>query len=320
MIRTLQQQQCASAMSIVSSASASASGLALKRRARGGRRYRGGGIAAEIAATRVNAQCATDLDLPPRLEAIVNAFQMVPDPMQRYKQLLYYADKLPPLGAEHQTDANKVKGCVSQVWVLVTLSDDGTVELKAESDSALTKGLAALLVEGLTGATPEEVMDVEAEFIEELGLKQSLTPSRNNGFLNMLKLIQSKCAVLDAAQAAASGGGSNSCDRQEVTTTTTTRGGDELSVRDSMVSKIEAALSPTELVVVDESDKHAGHAGSPGGGETHFRLEIISDAFEGATPVKRHRMVYELLDAEFARSLHALSLVTKTSEEAKASN
>jgi sulfur transfer protein SufE len=72
--------------------------------------------------------------------------------MARYKQLLFYASKLQPLAAELHTAENKVEGCVSQVWVYPTLTD-GKVYFQADSDSQLTKGLAALLVEGLSGAT-----------------------------------------------------------------------------------------------------------------------------------------------------------------------
>lgn len=140
-------------------------------------------------------------DLPGSLRRIVGAFQMVPDPMQRYKQLLFFASKLKPLAPEAHVEENRVKGCVSQVWVLPEIRDDGLVYFQADSDSQLTKGLAALLVEGLSGCTPQEVLSVSPDFIEMLGLKQSLTPSRNNGFLNMLKMMQKKTLELLVLQA-----------------------------------------------------------------------------------------------------------------------
>ena len=96
-------------------------------------------------------------------------------------------------------DENKVPGCVSQVWVVPRIEDD-KVYFVADSDSQLTKGLAALLVEGLSGATPKEIMAVEPDFVELLGLGQSLTPSRTNGFMNMLRLMQKK--TLEAFMAA----------------------------------------------------------------------------------------------------------------------
>jgi len=137
-------------------------------------------------------------DLPASLKKIVMSFQMVPDPMMRYKQLLYFAKKLKPLPEELHTPENKVEGCVSQVWVYPTL-EEGKVYFQADSDSQLTKGLAALLVEGLSGATPEEILKVTPDFVQMLGLAQSLTPSRNNGFVNMLLLMQKKTLHLYAA-------------------------------------------------------------------------------------------------------------------------
>eukprot|EP00899_Mesostigma_viride_P013291 jgi/Mesvir1/21963/Mv08202-RA.1 len=134
-------------------------------------------------------------DLPEALQAIVRGFQMVPDPMERYKQLLFYASKLPPMPDEDHVEENKVKGCVSQVWVKPRM-EDGKVYFTADSDSQLTKGLAALLVKGFSGAKPEEIVRVTPDFIQMLGLKQSLSPSRSNGFLNMLKLMQKKTVEL----------------------------------------------------------------------------------------------------------------------------
>ena len=95
---------------------------------------------------------ATASAMPDGLQKIVMAFKMVPDPMQRYKQLLYFAQKLPELPGEARVDDNKVPGCVSQVWVVAELRDDGLMYYAADSDSQLTKGLAALLVEGLSGS------------------------------------------------------------------------------------------------------------------------------------------------------------------------
>lgn len=137
-------------------------------------------------------------ELPANLKKIVMAFKMVPDPMARYKQLLYFAKKLKSMPMELQIPENKVEGCVSQVWVYPTM-EDGKLYFQAHSDSALTKGLAALLVEGLSGSSPKEILQLSPDFIEMLGLKQSLTPSRSNGFLNMLRLMQKKTLELVVA-------------------------------------------------------------------------------------------------------------------------
>ena len=81
--------------------------------------------------------------------------------------------------------------------------------------------------------------------------------------------------------------------------------------------KLETALSPTSLLVEDESAKHAGHAGAREGGETHFRVRIVSQSFAGLSRVERQRKVYAAVAEELAERVHALSLITLTPEEAK---
>lgn len=87
----------------------------------------------------------------------------------------------------------------------------------------------------------------------------------------------------------------------------------------SMRRKLESALKPVVLNIVDESHKHAGHSGNPSGdpsAETHFRVEIVSPEFEGKRLVQRHQLVYTLLDDELKAGVHALSMDTKTPTEA----
>mmetsp|Transcript_5432 Transcript_5432/g.21236 ORF Transcript_5432/g.21236 Transcript_5432/m.21236 type:complete len:136 (-) Transcript_5432:582-989(-) len=115
----------------------------------------------------------------------------VPDPMLRYKQLLFLAKKLPPLSKDKRVEANKVPGCTSQVWISVEIIDERVI-INADSDSQLTKGLAALIVEGLSGGSKQTILDVPPTFIESFGLNQSLTPSRTSGFLNMLQVVKDK--------------------------------------------------------------------------------------------------------------------------------
>lgn len=82
-------------------------------------------------------------------------------------------------------------------------------------------------------------------------------------------------------------------------------------------SKLEAALLPTSLLIEDESAKHAGHAGAREGGETHFRIHIVSQSFAGLSRVERQRRVYAAVAEELAERVHALSLVTLTPDEVK---
>jgi len=269
-------------------------------------------------ATRASATDA----LPAPLAKIVQAFQMVPDPMARYKQLLFYATRLKPLAKDLQVEENKVQGCVSQVWVVATLGEGDVVTFEAESDSQLTKGLAALLVEGLSGCTVQEVVRVQPEFVEQLGLKQSLTPSRNNGFLNMLKKMQQQAlAVYAEAQAGVGASGEGESSGGGVEAEAEEEFDEGAPVASAMRRKLRAALEPVAaLEIEDQSHQHAGHGGSKGlrSTETHFAVAVVSPKFEGVPAVRRHQMVYKALAQELKEGVHALSLSTKTPAEADA--
>ncbi|CAN1170931.1 SufE-like protein 1, chloroplastic/mitochondrial [Linum perenne] len=286
-------------------------------------------------------------ELPPKLQEIVKLFQSVQEPKAKYEQLLFYGKNLKPLDAEFKTKENKVQGCVSQVWVRAYLDDERNVLFDADSDSVLTKGLAALLVQGLSGRPVEEIVRVSPDFAVLLGLNQSLTPSRNNGFLNMLKLMQKKAIELyvmaekgiESAQSSnldeLSGDAGNVQTNGDVQSDNLVINGvdndSELNVNanakesesDGLGSrgmrikeKLEEELKPVELEVEDVSYQHAGHAGVRGSdGETHFNVKVVSKEFEGKSLVKRHRLIYGLLQEELQSGLHALSIVAKTPAE-----
>jgi len=129
--------------------------------------------------------------LPPALAKIVQRFQRASDPKRRYEQLIWYGQKLTDFPETGKVPENKVPGCVSQVYITAAL-DDGKVVYQGDSDSQLTKGLVGLLVEGLNGLTPTEIVQLTPDFIQETGLNVSLTPSRANGFYNIFKTMQKK--------------------------------------------------------------------------------------------------------------------------------
>ncbi|XP_022877738.1 sufE-like protein 1, chloroplastic/mitochondrial [Olea europaea var. sylvestris] len=279
-------------------------------------------------------------ELPPKLQEIIKLFQAVQEPKAKYEQLLFYGRNLKPLETQYKTIENKVQGCVSQVWVRAYLDSDKNVIFEADSDSVLTKGLAALLVQGLSGRPVEEILRVSPDFAVLLGLQQSLTPSRNNGFLNMLKLMQKKALQLyvesekggnsinDLAEDNQVGNsdlrlkndggiGKSNVKESPSALESSVGNGSELGNRGTRIKeRLEKELRPIELEVEDISYQHAGHAGVKGSnGETHFNVKVVSEEFEGKSLVKRHRFIYSLLQDELQNGLHALSIVAKTPSE-----
>ena len=133
-----------------------------------------------------------------KLDQIVERLKGTADPKRRYEYVLWLAKKLEPLPEEFRNDAFKVKGCVSQVYVVGQLVE-GKLHWQGDSDAAITKGLLALLIEGLEGLEPAAAANIDPGFLSETGLQASLTPSRANGFLNILKMMQAQAQALAAA-------------------------------------------------------------------------------------------------------------------------
>ncbi|MEM9771347.1 MAG: SufE family protein [Cyanobacteria bacterium P01_D01_bin.73] len=131
--------------------------------------------------------------LPASLDRLVQKFARVRDPKQGYELLLFLAKTLPAIEDGDRIEANKVQGCVSQVFINAELRD-GAVYYRGDSDSQLTKGLAALLIQGLSGLEPKAITDLEPDFIKQTKLNVSLTPSRANGFYNIFKMMQGRAA------------------------------------------------------------------------------------------------------------------------------
>ena len=129
------------------------------------------------------------------LDRLADRLSGTPEPRKRYEYVLWLAKKLPVMPAELQTEDLKVQGCVSQVFIHAALQNN-QVCWQGESDALITKGLLALLIKGMSNLTPDQVLAVNPDFIAATGLQASLTPSRANGFLNILRAMQSQAHAL----------------------------------------------------------------------------------------------------------------------------
>jgi len=126
-----------------------------------------------------------------RLNNLVDKLKNSEDPKRKYEYILWLGKKLEEPDSNILVPENKVKGCVSEVFVKASIHE-GRVYWQGYSDALITKGLLAFLINGLNELTPKEVVKINKKFLEETGLKASLTPSRSNGFLNILLKMQSQ--------------------------------------------------------------------------------------------------------------------------------
>jgi cysteine desulfuration protein SufE len=120
---------------------------------------------------------------------IIEEFSVYTDWMDKYGYLIELGNELQDLDSKEKTDQNLIKGCQSRVW-LVAEFKNGKINFRGESDAVIVKGLVALLLRVASGRTPDELIGNELHFIDDLGLKQHLSPTRSNGLLAMVKQIR----------------------------------------------------------------------------------------------------------------------------------
>jgi cysteine desulfuration protein SufE len=122
-------------------------------------------------------------------QEIIEEFSVYEDWMDKYGYLIELGNDLKDLDPKEKIDQNLIKGCQSRVW-LVAEMEDGKINFRGESDAVIVKGLVALLLRVVSGRTPNELLENHLHFIDDLGLKQHLSPTRSNGLLAMVKQIR----------------------------------------------------------------------------------------------------------------------------------
>ena len=122
-------------------------------------------------------------------DEIIAEFNDFDDWLDRYQLLIDLGGEQEPLPAEYKTDNNLIEGCQSRVWLQADFTD-GKVFFRAESDALIVKGIVSLLIKVYSGRTPDEILENEPYFVEAIGLKEHLSPTRSNGLLAMIKQMR----------------------------------------------------------------------------------------------------------------------------------
>ena len=120
---------------------------------------------------------------------IIDEFSMFDEWMGKYEHIIEMGRSLPLIEDKYKTDDRLIKGCQSKVWLRSELKD-GKIFFTADSDAIITKGLVAMMVRVLTGHTPDEILTAKMDFVEKIGLKEHLSPTRANGLVNIIKQMK----------------------------------------------------------------------------------------------------------------------------------
>ena len=130
-------------------------------------------------------------------EEIVDEFSMFDDWMERYEYIIELGKKLPLIKEDYKTDNNLIKGCQSKVWLQGEQNNDMIV-FTADSDAILTKGIIAILIRTFSNQSAKDILEADMDFIDEIGLKEHLSPTRANGLVSMIKNIKMYALAFNA--------------------------------------------------------------------------------------------------------------------------
>ena len=120
---------------------------------------------------------------------IIDEFTLFPEWMDKYEHLIELGKSLPPFDEKNKCEQNLISGCQSRVWLDASY-ENGAIFFTADSDAIITKGIVSLLVRVLSGQTPQAILDAKLEFIDQIGLRENLSPTRANGLLSMVKQMK----------------------------------------------------------------------------------------------------------------------------------
>ena len=132
-------------------------------------------------------------------EEIVDEFSIFDDWIDKYEHIIESGKELDSISDDLKTSANLVKGCQSQVWLHAEMEGDNLI-FQAGSDAIITKGLVSLMVRTLSGHTPKEILNAQLSFVDEIGLKEHLSPTRSNGLVSMIKKMKLFALAFQAKQ------------------------------------------------------------------------------------------------------------------------
>jgi len=139
------------------------------------------------------------MNIKEKEQEIISEFEMFDDWMDKYNYIIETGKSVPVIDPQYKQDQFLIKGCQSQVWLQAGM-EDGKVIFKADSDALITRGIVGLLIQVLSGQPPQDIVDADLAFIDAIGLKEHLSPTRSNGLVNMIKQMKLYALAINTKQ------------------------------------------------------------------------------------------------------------------------